>query len=409
VTIRPFAEGELEAIVRQDGRSFGVHYSAEDRAVHQLVNEYDRFLVAEDAGEIVGVAGAFTKELTVPGSGLVPAAGVTWVSVSPTHRRHGILRALMARQLDDVAARGEPVAVLTASEGGIYERFGYGVATRIRRLEIDVPRTRLRDGVGEQGRCRYVEGDAARAALHALHDAFRRVTPGTIDRNEKWWEMLFLDTEWMRGGASVRFDVVHEDDAGAVDGYLTYRVATEWSLGHPRSRLDLVELVGLHPDAQAALWRFALGVDLVSELTSYRVPPDDPIGWLVTDPRQVRTTAVNDHLWLRFLDVAAALAARTYATADRFVLAVDDPFRPASGGRFVVEGDGGGASCGRAGEASAPDLALDSAALAAIYLGGHRPSDLARAGRVVECTPGALRRADVFFAAERQPYLYTAF
>jgi predicted acetyltransferase len=409
VDIRPYRDGDLEGLTRQDGRSFGFHYSERDVEERLPMLELDRFLLAVEDGDVVGVTGTFTKELTVPGGRCLPAGAVTWVSVAATHRRQGILTALTMRQFDDVSARGEPLTILMAAEGGIYGRFGYGIASNLRRLEVDRYRARLRDGAGTRGRLRYVYGDEARRLLPPVYDRFRRARPGSVDRNDAWWEFLFLDPESARGGASARWNVVFESDGGAVDGFVSYRIASEPEALPSGMRLDVVDFVACTDDATAAMWRFVLGVDLVTTIRSYLVAGDDPLRWLLADPRQARTSRVDDGLWVRLLDVPAALAGRSYGTADRLVLEVSDPFRPESGGTFVVEGDASGAEAWPAPEGLRADLALGASALGTVYLGGFRPSALARAGLVDEVTPGVLARADAFFAAEREPYLHTWF
>jgi predicted acetyltransferase len=407
IEIRPLRDGELPAVQQLDGRAFGVHYSEQDVDDLALILETDRFLVAADGDALVGAAGIFSKQLSVPGGQRVPSAGVTWVSTSPTHRRRGVLRALMTRQLDDVAARGEPLAILTASEGSIYGRFGYGVATQIRRIEIDKRRGALRPEVEVTGRCRYVAGDEAEALLPPIHDALQAQLPGEVDRSEAWWTFLFRDREHQRGGASGRFDVVHEAAGGAVDGYLTYRIADQGDPGHRVRRFEVVDVAALTPAAHAALWHFALNVDLVDTVASYRLALDDPLPWMLTDSRRVRTTLLDDSLWVRVLDAPAALSARAYGANDRLVLEVRDDLR--GDVTVAVEGGPDGGKAVLAGPAQTPDLRLGVSELGSIYLGGLRPSVLARAGRIIEVTPGALRRADHFFSWDRLPLLLTGF
>lgn len=406
IEIRPLAPGDSEGMYRNDGRAFGFQYTAEDLVDRERIHEPDRFLVAVDGGEVVGATGAFSKDLTLPGGATVPAAAVTWVSVAPTHRRRGILRSLMDRQLRDVADRGEPLAILTASEGGIYGRFGYGVASTWRRVRLDTQRAVLVPRP-PQGTVRFVDGQEARRLLPLAYERYRRGQPGALSRNDAWWDFLFLDREPWRHGASARFDVVHLDAVGNPDGFATYRIATRWDDGQPRSELRLVDFGAATSAAHADLWAFLLGIDLVATIDTWMVPLDDPLPWLLTDWRQVVTTAMNDFLWVRILDVAEALSRRCYRTADRLVLDVGCGFGPASGGRFVVEGDPAGGSCRRT-DVDA-DLVLDVADLGAVFLGGLPIGALARAGRVEERTPGALVRADAFFGWTRLPHCTTAF
>jgi predicted acetyltransferase len=186
-----------------------------------------------------------------------------------------------------------------------------------------------------------------------------------------------------------------------------YRRRHAWDNGFPRGELVVVEMMTASLDAYTSLWRFLLGVDLIETVTFNRYALGDPLPWLVDEPRQLRVMALWDDVWMRLVDVAAALGARRYLTEDRLVLDVVDTFRPVAGGRFALDGGPDGAEC-RPTTTSA-DLGLDVGTLGSLYLGGHRPSALARAGRIDELTPGALRRADAFFASDPPPHNQTAF
>src|SRR5262249_10103906 len=158
--------------------AFGVTYSDEDREDISELLEFDRFIVASDGPELVGATSAYSLEMTLPGGTFLPAAGVTWVSVSASHRRRGILTNLMQHQLEQAVQRGEPLAVLTASEAAIYGRFGYGAATFRGELSIDPRRVRVRPGLGEDGLVRYADLGTARKVLPDLYERLRAVQPG---------------------------------------------------------------------------------------------------------------------------------------------------------------------------------------------------------------------------------------
>jgi predicted acetyltransferase len=192
-----------------------------------------------------------------------------------------------------------------------------------------------------------------------------------------------------------------------VDGFVSYRVAGKWEDGFPTGSLLINDLFTTTPDAYSALWHYCLNVDLVTVVRAPNRSLDEPLRWLLADPRRLRVTRQHDFLWVRLLDVPRALAARRYMAADHLVLEVADAFCPANGGRYALEGGPDGAVC-RATSAAA-DLRLGAEELGAVYLGGARFSTLARAGRVVEARPGALRRADALFAAEPLPWCATDF
>ena len=370
----------------------------------------DTEMAAFDGDRIVGTAGIYSFQLTVPGppgrTRQLEAAGVTAVGVLPTHRRRGILTRLMARQLDDIAERGEPLALLTASEGGIYGRFGYGAATFFRKVDVDSRRARLIRPPEGPGRVLLLDNAEAAKVLPAVYDRTRRVKVGEVSRSEAWWTELLRDSEHHQGGHGKRFDAVHERVPGEADGYVTYRFQHNWVEQQPRGIVHVEELVAADDEVHSALWSYLLGIDLAETVRGY-VPLDDPMAWRLIDGRSFRTSRIGEHVWLRVLDVPAALAGRGYGADGRLVLRVDDRFRPASGGTFrLVVADG----TGEAGPARGrPDLELAAGELGSLYLGGVAWRDLARAGRVAEHTPGALELADRMFASYPAPWSSTDF
>jgi predicted acetyltransferase len=397
VPLRRATAQDLRAIAVADGRAFGMHHSDADLDDFRPLFDPDRFLLAGDpaAGEIVGVTGSFPFDVTLPGGASLPAPGVSWVSVAATHRRRGILRALLERQHRDFAADGVAVSLLTASEGGIYGRFGYGTATVQRSVEISRRLAALRPGTPDPGGVRQVEGDDARALAPAIHRRWAAVTPGAVSRADAWWDDLLRDREHRRRGGSALFHLVHPD------GYAAYRMV------HDDRSCGVVDLFAVTEQAHAALWRVLLGLDLVETITVRSHPLDDPLQLLLTDPRQVRTTGLADGMWARVLDVAAVLSARRYAVELDVVLDVHDPFLQL-GGRFRLRAGPAGASCERAG-AGAAGAAVDIGALGSLLFGGRRAVSLARAG-LLECGDAAtLRRIDAAFLVDRAPEHDTAF
>ena len=408
IEIRPITADHWAEFGRVIGIAFGETQSDEEIADHQRGFEFDRSMAAFDGDRIVGTGGADSLELTLPGLTTVPVGGLTAISVLPTHRRRGILRSMILRHFDDVEARGEPVSALGASESVIYGRFGYGLATTYADYEIDPRHGAFLPGTAVvEGRLRMLDAEEAAKVLPGLYDRYRRGQPGEVSRNPAWWERYARDPEWMRDGATRHVDVVYESEPGRVDGWVSYRVKQRWPEGLPANVVMVRMLVGLTPQADAALWRYCLNLDLAGTVQLHARPVDDPGRWRLADPRRLRTTHVGDHLWVRLLDLPAALAARRYGTDGRLVLEVADAVRPRNQGRFVLEGGPDGASCEPTGADA--DLALDVADLGAAYLGGVRPTVLARAGRVVELRPGALRLADAMLASDPAPLCTTHF
>jgi predicted acetyltransferase len=338
----------------------------------------------------------------MPGARFVPAAGVSAVAVVPTHRRRGILRAMMTALLDDAVEREEPVAMLTASEGGIYARFGFGVTTRAAQIELDVRGIEFahaRPG----GRLRLVAPEELRKQAPALYDRVRRVYPGAVSRSEIWWAEVQNDEK-----LGTRFDVLYESPDGVVDGFVTYGVKDRWD-PEPSHRVTVNDMVAATPAATHGLWRYLCEIDLVRTVSSYRNPVDSPLPWLTTSPRAGSPKRVEDFVWTRILDVPAALGARTYANDGRVVVEVRDPSRPgeAAEGTFSIEGGPDGAEV--AATSASPDLVWGVHALSTVWLGGERWSTLAAAGWIEERTPGALATADSMFASKPLPFPFTWF
>jgi predicted acetyltransferase len=401
--LRPITDAELVAFTEAEYAGFGERPSAAQHEGARNLIELDRTIAVFDAGSIVGTAGAFTFELTVPGPAQLPAAGVTAVTVLPTHRRKGLLTRMMRHQLDDVAERGEPIALLTASEGSIYGRFGYGPAIHFTVVELERSRSRLAAPAAVPGRLVLLDRDAAGKVLPPIWDAVRRRDVGQIGRGAAYWGEMLRDGGVLDHGEGTRFAVVHERAPGDADGYATYRIESrpDPATGGWRRFLSVREVVTADPRVRVALWQYLLGVDLVDVVRAYQ-PLDDPLRWRLTDSRQARVVKLADHIWARLVDVPAALAGRRYADRGRLVVEVRDAFRPSSGGTFELEAGPDGAACRRV--HAEPDLRMDAADLGSAYLGGVRFGLLARAGRVTEETAGAVAAADRLFGVDPLPW-----
>lgn len=393
----------------------GVPESAEERELYKALTETERSLGVWDGETCVGSAGAFSFRLSVPGGALVPAAGVTMVGVSPTHRRQGVLTSLMRRQLDDVRAGGEPVAVLTASDPAIYGRFGYGTAVHSMALDIDTTRVRLSVPPGTDGvRLRLVDARKALADCERVYAELVTRRPGMPARQPGWELQALLDPEAARGGASPLKCVVAERAAdGEVVGYARYRVKADWDLTGSDGSVELADLDALDPAAYAALWRYLFGIDLTWRVRASKRPVDDAVLHLVTDVRRSRAR-LRDAMHLRLVDLPRALTARTYGAPLDVVLEVEDAFCPWNAGRWRLSaGADGAATCTRTEDPA--DLELSVRELGAAYLGGVTLGSLAAAGLVREAAPergpgsapgtGPLARASRAFAGDVAPWL----
>ncbi|MEY2477131.1 MAG: hypothetical protein QOG87_2446 [Actinomycetota bacterium] len=404
--LRPVTEEEWPAYVRAVETAFGTSPTEDDVTDWRAQTDIARTLAAFEGDRIVGNAGAFSLELTVPGNTTIPMAGVTAVGVRSTHRRKGVLTAMMQRQLADVRERGEPMAGLYASESIIYGRFGYGIASSQVQVVIDTKRSDYRAPLPD-GRLDIIDAEAAAKVLPEIFDRSRRQTPGDVTRSPAWWEQWFKDKEKDRGGASARFYVVHESEPGQADGYVAYRFKGDWPGGLPGATIGIQDMAWTSDAAYTNLWRQVLDVDLVTKVDSWKRPVDEPLRWLLADPRRMQVKALTDELWLRPIDVPACLTARAYRTEERMVIEVRDDFGGSSSGRFALDASPDGATCSATDQSA--DLTLGVAELGSVYLGGVSASTLARAGRVDEHTPGALPRADLLFSTDQAPYCRTMF
>jgi predicted acetyltransferase len=405
ITLRPIVDAEVAEFERATGVAFG-SITADSDFPWSTSLELNRTLAAFDDNVIVATAAAFSFELTVPGHALVPTAGVTMVGVHPTHRRRGLLVRMMEDQLADVAARGEPLAVLTASESAIYGRFGYGLATFSTFWTLRTEGTTFSRPSNADGRLRLLDPAAAATVIPPLYDAARKLHVGEVTRSAKWFEHVFGDRPGGNGPRRV-FTVVHEAADGSADGFARYRIKDEWPGGIAANTLEVLDLYGLDDDVEAALWQFLVEIDLVANVKGIGRPVDEPLRWRLADPRRLQITQVTDHLWVRVVDPAVALASRAYSCDDRLVVELTDPFLPANEGRWSIEGSRDGAEARRTD--AAPDLALSASELGGLYLGGVSATTLARAGRATELVAGAIERADAFFLTAPAPWCRTDF
>ena len=384
---------------REVDRAFDLAVAAE-RHVHGV---YDP--AAADPAVPVATVDGWPTGLSVPGGRSVDAWAVSAVTVAPTHRRRGIARALMEGELANARNAGAAVAMLTVTEATIYGRYGYAPAAKAATITVDRRRTHW-IGPDAPGRVHFVDRAALREAAAAIARRAVARTPGEIDRwpgiLDRALGLVDPDGESARGLRTVRYD----DEQGQAQGFVAYRISRE---PNEPGFVDFDFLVAATDDAERALWRFLIEQDFVSGVRGRLRSVDEPLAWLLEDPRAVTMSDVVDHLWVRVLDPVKALAARRYGAAGTLVLEVTDSLGHASGRFRLIADERGRAKVERIEEpdaaASAPALRLGVQELGAIYLGGVRPSVLGRAARISEQRPGSLSIADRMFAAERTPHL----
>lgn len=389
--LRPVREEEFSAWSLATERAFGKYPDDDEIAVWRRRVELPRTLVAWDGDEVVATGANLGFALSVPG-GEVPCAGVTAISVAPTHRRQGLLRSMMGRLLADARDHGDPVAALWASEASIYGRFGFGCAAW--RSDWTAPRA-AGAGLAAPAGMRLVDADTALAAFPGLYDAVRSMRGGMPSWTAPAWEAsLVRDDEAARRGP--RQFALLEDRAAAA-----FRVKPRWDRGMPASELAVELLLARDPEAEIGIWAFLFGVDLVAGVRAELRPVDEPLLLRLPDLRPAQPSLL-DALWVRLIDVRAALAGRAYGSDGRLVLEVSDPLLADNTATFRLEVSGGEASCRRV--RNRPDLRLDVAALGAAYLGGTSFSRLAAAGLVSQERPDALGQADALFGSGLAPW-----
>lgn len=384
LTVRTAQESDWPAMGVVAATCFGSWRAQETTDVWRTLIPADGAVVACDGEDVVGTAFFLDLQLTVPGGAVLPMAGVSWVAVSPTHRRRGALTAMyteLHRRMVDY-----PIAGLEASEAGIYGRFGYGPATVWREFAVDRRGARFHDDVPDPGGVRTVRPGEHRDQLAEIYERWRRATPGGLYSPPQLWDEVLVDREERRGGGSAFFCLLH------ADGFALYRTHG----GGEKKKVEIGKLAAVTPQAHIALWRVLLGMDLVEKVTVW-THPDDALPYLLTDPRLARTGLVEDGLWLRLLDIPTALEARGYASDVSAVLDVSDGVL-AGGGRFALDVRDGKARCV---PTDAPaDVHTELSVLGSLYLGAHRASAFAVANRL-RCTDSGLTAAlDAAFATD---------
>jgi len=384
---------ELAAALTPIWHYFGRAASEEDVQKLGKVLPTERVHVAVEDGEVVGGAGAYRFDTTVPGGARVPTAGVMAVGVLPTHRRRGILSGLMRKELDDVHEWGEPIATLYASEGAIYRRYGYGLAAISGDISLPRANASFYAAPPSTGRTRLVSEEEALELFPPIYERVAAETPGMLSRSRAWWEARRLPVGWSKGEI---FKAVLEID-GRPEGYALYSIESDMQRMISRSVLQVREAIGATPDALREIWRFILDVDWIETVRASWVPPDHPLFLLLTEPRRMAYTA-GEALWCRLVDVGAALSARGYGAGEPVVLDVEDGYCPWNEGTWEIGPDGVERT------KAEPDLRLGVDMLGSVYLGGFTFAELARAGRVEELRAGAIARADALFRSDRHPW-----
>jgi len=407
VEIRNYLEGfaDREAALRKiaevDETAFGEGFTDEEigSPIFGVLDD-DRTFLAWDADQVVAVSANFSLDVSVPG-GSVSTAGVTFVGVRPTHRRRGVMTAMLDTLHADGLSRNEPIAALWAADAAIYPRFGYGRATR--RLFTEINRANGALGYAPEDdsiRLRMMNSSDDHSLTQPIYDAVRASRGGVPAIDDRWHERQTWDPPSSRHGTSALYTVVAEDDSG-VRGFMRYNVKPEWTDSHDNGTFNIYRMMSSDPAAHAALWRYALSFDLMAKVKWFNAPIDDPIQLWLQYPRHA-TRQFEDALYVRLLDLSSAMTARIFSAECDVVVDVTDSRFPDNAGRWRLAGGPGGASCQRTKDAA--DLALDIRVLGAAYLGDVSLSEFARAGWIEEIRPGTLGALDSALRTATPPY-----
>ncbi|MER5750212.1 GNAT family N-acetyltransferase [Streptomyces sp. NPDC002088] len=363
---------------------------------------------AFDGPRPVGVLRSKPLDLTVPGGGTVAVSGLCSAAVLPSHRRQGLLRALMSAELAAAEERGEPACALIAAEWPVYGRFGFGAAAEGANVTVDAGSARLRSDLTVPDTVRLVDPGVFRTEAPAVHERVRARVAGAVSRTAEEWHhcaRLALDPA-DSPPADVLYALAYDPD-DRVTGYAVYAPASRpWTSERPDHRIDLLELAGEGPRPEAALWRFLWEHDWVTRVDAWNRPVDEPLPWMLRDARSVRQIMRSDTLWLRILSVPDLLSARRYEASGSLVMRIRDPRGPAEG-TYLLEGGPTDAGCARSPREA--DVTLPVATLASLYLGGLSAVRAAQAGLLVEERTGAVALLDRMFRTAVAPWAVTKF
>lgn len=379
ITTRPITKDEIERFREQVERGFGDDLAEEDRDSEQFLAlmPLELTVAAYDGDEMVGTLAAFEFDVTVPGGAAVAMTGTTVVTVQPTHRRQGVLSAMMQDHLDAVARRGDALVGLWASETGIYGRFGFGHATS--RDEVEAPTLAVTIATASEGTVRLIDPDSVVEVFPSIYDAARRKRVGMLSRRQDWWaHSVVHDPPHRRDGMSAKRFAVYQAD-GSAEGYVIYVQKSDWSGEVPLGQVKVIEAISTTDRAHTGLWQYLASIDLYPRIRWWNLPVDDPLWWKLAEPRRL-VRKRGDALWVRIMDVPAALEARSYETDGSIRIAVEDPFRPDISGVYeLAVSDGVGKCVAVDGNA---DVSLGVDALGALYLGGSNAVSMAAAGKI---------------------------
>lgn len=364
---------------------------SKDEAFHPIATFAD--------GACVGASATISFDVTVPGGGTVKMAGVTATAVIATHRRRGYLRRMMQAMFEAALDRGEPLAMLSASEGSIYGRFGFSPATYRVRWELDRHEAALLPAAPDPGSLELVDATQARKFWPLVHAEVRAARVGELTPLPGRWDGLSDSADGTNG--RLRY-LVHRDQHGDVDGIANFRLPWSSTAGNAGT-LVVEALEATDPVAYRALWSLLVDFDLTRTIVAPGRPRDEPLRWMLANPRAMRITRQSDNLWARLLDVPLALTQRSYDTAGELAFSIeDDSMCPANNRTWLLRADSATATCVATDQEA--DLTITVPALSSLYFGGMSAHDLTYAGHITPHSDGAIGQLARLFRTDPEPH-----
>lgn len=392
----PYLQAEMRGFLAGEQSDEQLGGARDGLAFRRFVGVYDP--ASLEPAQPVGTVNSWVTDLTLPGGHGIPMWAISGVTVSPTHRRKGIARAMLEGELRTAADAGLAIAGLTVSEATIYARFGFSPATFATDWSIETKRA-VWVGPRPDGRVDFIDRARLRDQLAELHGRVRSSRPGEIEAWPGLWRRMSGLAPGQEGGGKLRA-VRYADAGGTTRGIAVYRLSDEGT-DFTKHELELHYLLSETADAYAGLWRFALEHDLVSVVKAPLRSVDEPVRWMIADQRGAAVTT-GEHGWLRIIDVPTVLRARTYAAPGTFTLRVTDELGFAEGTWMLTVGDSGTAEVTVADGPA--DATLTVNALSSIVLGGVRAGTLRTAG-IVRADDQTAVALDASFASPQTPYL----
>ncbi len=398
IELRPIRSDEFDQLGHLTSYVYGGNHGDGPENTITATTRPEWTLCAFDGARLVSSFSTIPFTMRANGTA-VPMGGVSAVGTLPEYRRRGLVRRISTQAFADMRERGQAVASLWASQAAIYQRYGYAMASVLRSYRMDTADIGFFDGDEGSSQVERLDVGAGYDLVKRVYIAFIADRMCYLHRARPLWLNNALDEDDAQGPIHI---ALSRDASGEPDGYAIYTLRAG-RRDHASRNQEIVirDLAWLSPDAYRSLWSFIRRHDLVGSVRWDNAPSDDPAVELFMEPRLLHA---RDHegLWLRMVDVPAALAGRGWNADGELSLSVaEDALAPWNTGIWRLSVADGSAEV-TPGAASA-DLQLSVKALALLYTGRRSARELAAWG-MLEGAPPALRRADALFATPHAPH-----